>query len=75
MTALGLHDDQGALPAGPQARQGHPECAVGLSQPRSLRPTLQDGELLPQGEVLQRKDVLRFQAGSGGREERAEQLE
>ena len=27
---LGLHDDQGVLPASPQARQGHPECAVGL---------------------------------------------
>ena len=52
---LGLHDDQGVLPLWPQAAERDPECAVTLGQPGAFGLALHNGQLLSQGEVLERE--------------------
>ncbi|MGB7474568.1 MAG: hypothetical protein WBM26_00030, partial [Polyangiales bacterium] len=54
---LGLHDEEGVLPVWPQTRQRDPECAVSLGQFRAFGLALHNGELLSQGEVLERGNI------------------
>jgi hypothetical protein len=68
---LGLHDDQSVVPVWPQAAEGDPECAVRLGQPGAFGLALHNGQLLSQGEVLERE--LRLQARSSGCEQDVQQ--
>jgi len=49
---VGLYDQQGGTPVAPDSRQDRPEDAIALPETRSLGLLAQDGQLLPQGEVL-----------------------
>lgn len=71
---LGLHDDQSVVPVWPQAAEGDPECAVRLGQPGAFGLALHNGQLLSQGEGLERELALRLQAQSGGREQGLQQV-
>ena len=66
---LGLHDEEGVLPVWPQTAQRDPECAVRLGQPGAFGLALHNGQLLSQGEVLERQLALRLQARSRGRDQ------
>jgi hypothetical protein len=52
-----LDQDQGVLPAWPGVAEANPECARGVRQLRAWRFVLEDGELLPQGQVLEHEVV------------------
>ena len=54
----GLDDGDGIRPAGPQAGQQDPEQAVGGSQPWTRHGALEDGQLVPQCEVLEHEGAL-----------------
>ena len=71
---LGLHDDQSVVPVWPQAAEGDPECAVRLGQPGAFGLALHNGQLLSQGEVLERELALRPQARSGGCEQGVQEV-
>ena len=49
----GSDDDEGLLPGGPHPGQPDPQEAVAPSKSQPLRRSLVDGQLLPQGEVLE----------------------
>ncbi len=49
---IGLHDDEDGAPIRPESGQPSPEDAVALPELRPFRALLQDGELLPEDEVL-----------------------
>jgi hypothetical protein len=49
---LGFHDDDNPISVSPDSAQGHPKTAVHIREPRSFHRTLEDGELLAQGEIL-----------------------
>jgi hypothetical protein len=70
---LGLHDDQSVVPVWPQAAEGDPECAISLRQLGTFALAVQNGQLLSQGEVLERELALRLQARSGGCEQDVQQ--
>ena len=55
---LGLDDGDGLRPAAPQAGEQDPEQAVGGSQAWTRRGALEDGQLVPQGEVLEHQGAL-----------------
>ena len=65
---LGFHDEENAVPVRPGSAQEHPEAPVDIREPRPLRRTLQDGELLPESEILKRQRAARCES----RDERAE---
>ncbi len=46
-------DDEGRAPPVPDPCQAHPECPLGMTQPGSYNLAAEDGELLPEGEILQ----------------------
>jgi len=46
-------DDEGLPPGGPQPGQPDPQDAIAPSKSRPIRRSLVDGQLLPQGEVLE----------------------
>jgi len=71
---LRLQEDQGVLPVGPQAEERDPECAVSLGQFRAFGLALHNGQLLSQGQVLERELALRLQARSGGCEQGVQQV-
>jgi hypothetical protein len=71
---LGLHEDQGVLPVWPQAAEGDPECAVSPGQLGAFGLAVHNGQLLSQGEVLERELALRLQARSGGCEQDVQQV-
>ena len=50
---LRFHDDEDALPVGPDSAQQHPEPAVDIREPRPFHRTVEDGELLPKSEILE----------------------
>ena len=54
----GLDDGDGIRPAAPQAGQQDPEQPVGGSQPWTRRGALEDGQLVPQREVLEHQGAL-----------------
>ena len=47
-----LDDDEGGTPADPEPGQPDPEDAVAAAEPWTAGPSLKDGNLLPEGEVL-----------------------
>src|SRR6059036_1469184 len=49
----GSHDDEGLPPGGPHSGQPDPKEPIGPLKLRPVRRPLVDGQLLPQGEVLQ----------------------
>ena len=49
----GSHDDEGLLPGGPDSGQPDPKEPIALLKLRPVRRPLVDGQLLPQGEVLE----------------------
>ncbi len=49
---LGLDDHEDGTPIRPRVGQPRPEDAVPLPEPEPFRPSLQDGKLLTEGEVL-----------------------
>jgi hypothetical protein len=51
-------DGDGIVPAAPQAGQQDPEQPVGPPQARARRGTLEDGQLVPQREVLEHEGAL-----------------
>ena len=71
---LGLHDDQGVLPVWPQTAERDPERAVRLGQLGAFGFSLQNGQLLSQGEVFESELALRLQARSGGCEQGLQQV-
>jgi hypothetical protein len=71
---LGLHDEQGVLPVGPQTAERDPECAVRFRKLGVLGLASQNGELLSQRKVFESKLPLRLQARSGGREQGVQQV-
>jgi hypothetical protein len=71
---LGLHEDQGVLPVWPQAAEGDPECAFSPGQLGAFGLAVHNGQLLSQGEVLERELALRLQARSGGCEQDVQQV-
>jgi hypothetical protein len=71
---LGLHEEEGVLPVWPQARQRDPECTIRFRQLGAFGLTLQNGQLLSQGEILERELALRLQARSGGCEQGVQQV-
>ena len=54
----GLDDGDGIRPAAPQAGQQDPEQAVGGPQAWTRRGALEDGQLVPQREVLEHQGAL-----------------
>src|SRR5713226_4352037 len=52
---LGFHDHQDGAPVPPQMRQGDPEQAISVTKSRSIRRTVQDQQLLSQGQILRRQ--------------------
>jgi cytochrome c5 len=71
---LRLHEDEGALPVGPQAAERDPECSVSVSQLGAFGLVLQNGQLLSQSEVLQSELALRLQARSSRRKPGVQQV-
>ena len=55
---LGLHDEEGVLPVRPPTAQRDPECAVQLPVSSDVILALHNGQLLSQGEVLERELAL-----------------
>ena len=53
--SLGLHEDQDTLPVWPQARERDPECAVRFVELGAFAVSMQNGQLLSQGEVFKRE--------------------
>jgi len=49
----GSHDDEGLPPSGPHSGQPDPKEPIALLKLRPVRRPLVDGQLLPQGEVLE----------------------
>ena len=54
----GSDDDEGLPPGGPHPGQPDPQEAVAPSQSQPIRRSLVDGQLLPQGEVLEGEMVV-----------------
>jgi len=52
---LGANDMECLAPPGPPPREPHPEGAVEGPEPRSLRAVAEQGELLPERQILKRK--------------------
>src|SRR5438876_4972507 len=52
---LGANDMEGVAPPCPPPREPHPEGAVEGPEPRSLRAVAEQGELLPERQILKRK--------------------
>ena len=55
---LGLDDGDGIRPAAPKTRQQDPEHPVGGSQVWAPRGALEDGQLVPQREVLEHQGTV-----------------
>jgi len=55
---LGLDDGDGLPPAAPQAGQPDPQQPIGGSQAWTRSGALEDGQLVPQGEVLEHQGPL-----------------
>lgn len=56
-----LHDEEAGSPAGPEAGELDPQDSIPLSQHRPFRRSLQDAELMSQGEVLGNDDAARHE--------------
>ena len=50
---LRFHDDEDALPVGPDSAQQHPKLAVDIREPRPFHRTAEHGELLPKSDILE----------------------
>jgi len=57
---LRLDDNQCRLPSRPKPPKHYPEHFFGSGKPRLRMPLLQDGKLLPKGQVLQKKVAARI---------------
>src|SRR5438105_13347572 len=66
---LGANDMECLAPPGPPPREPHPEGAVEGPEPRSLRAVAEQGELLPERQVLKRKISVGPERGTRGAEE------
>ena len=71
---LGLHDEEGVVPVWPQTAERDPECAISLRQLGTFALAVQNGQLLSQGEVLERELALRLQALPGGCEQDVQEV-
>ena len=70
--SLRLHEDEGAPPTRPAAGEPRPEQAISCPQPRPARLATEDGQLLPEGEVLKEEMVTGAKSVA---QERAEEKE
>jgi hypothetical protein len=69
---LWLHKNQRSLPFGPEARQGCPEQPIRRGKARPRASLLQNGKLLPKGQVLQ-EQIAAGTEGSGSQYEQEPQ--
>jgi hypothetical protein len=72
---LRLDDDEGAGPVAPDTRQPYPERANPWRETRTRPFATEDGELLAQGEVLEREVTPRFQRRESRRKQSCEEPE
>jgi hypothetical protein len=61
--SFGFHDDEDALPVSPDSVQEDPEAAVDARQPWPFHRTLENDELLPQSDILERQRAMRLESG------------
>jgi hypothetical protein len=66
---LGLHEDRGLSPVGPQAAKDDPEQAIGRLQARATGRADQHTQLVTQGEILEDEAATGSQCCPGRREE------
>src|ERR1019366_4088665 len=66
---LRLHENQRLLPFGPEARQSRPEQPIRRGKARPRASLLQNGKLLPKGQILQEQ----IAAGTEGSSSQYEQ--
>jgi len=69
---LGLDDRDGIRPAAPQLGQQDPEQPVGASQAWTRRRALENGQLLPQREVLEHQGAAGSEHAEAACEDRSD---
>jgi hypothetical protein len=72
---VGLHENQGAAPAGPCARQRDSEQAVRPGESQTRTTTLENGQLLAEGEILHGQVSVGAEGRPGSGDEGDEECE
>src|ERR1035438_97502 len=72
---LRLHDNQRLLPPGPEAAQGSPKQPIRGGKARPRAPLLQNGKLLPQGQILQEQIATRAKRPDKQYEQKPQQVQ
>ena len=72
---LGLDEEQGLLPVGPEARQAHPKQSVGGPEFGFGRLPIEDCELMSERQVFKRQSGMGLEAGEQRAEKRRNDLE
>src|ERR1035437_7181460 len=72
---LGLQKHQGLLPARPEPAHKNPEDPVRSLEPRFWTPHLQNGKLLPQGQILQEQIATRRKGSDKRYEQKPQQAQ
>ena len=67
---LGLHEDEHVGPSRPQPSQRHPKQPIGPSHAATPPGVGQNGELLPESQVLNHEISSRVAGGAEGAEEK-----
>jgi len=67
---LGLEEEQGVLPVWPEAPQANPKQAIGGAEFGFAILALEHGELMTEGQILQREAGMGLAAGEQGPQER-----